>query len=222
MTQALDNIERIENRLEQMRDDPRTSHYEYKSGLQGFYFTLDEEIWGQMLCKMWMARCYTKSRDYPTNKERIEKIDSYKEDVEHMSTPWKEYLINCNNTSGYIYILGNPGMPGIFKIGETHKQKPKDRAIKLYSEGKTAVPARFSVEYERKTFDCLDLETHLFEELYGSRVSFDKEFFQMELGRLKTTVDKLMSEYELLQYKNFNEISLLRRRWGRKKRDYEQ
>jgi hypothetical protein len=201
---TLDKIKGIENRLKQMREDPRTNDYEYKGRLSRFYETFDETVWGQILCKMWLAKCYKQSRDYKTNKERIEAIDKYEKAVEKIFTRWETHITRGHYTSGYIYILGNPGMPGVFKIGQTHEQTPRVRANQLYSEGKTAVPARFSVEYERETFDCLDLEKYLFEELWDARVSFDKEFFKMELGRLKDTVDELISEYELSQYKYFN------------------
>lgn len=200
----------IENRRQQMINDPRVRNVEgnesltvYGKRLTRFYETLSDEVWGIMLSKRWLTNCYMKSRDYINAKERIERVDKYEKANRLMNKQWAEYLKRNNSISGYVYILGNPGMPGHFKIGGT-TDKPEERADNLYSQGKTAVPARFSVEYKRMTFDCWGAENYIHNELYLERINTEREFFKIQLGKAKTKVDELITEYELFRYKHFN------------------
>ena len=53
------------------------------------------------------------------------------------------------HTPGFVYILSNPAMPGLIKIGKT-RLDPADRAAQLQTTG---VPAGFKVEYACRTPD---------------------------------------------------------------------
>lgn len=75
---------------------------------------------------------------------------------------------------GSVYVMTNPVMPGVVKIGRTTGCCEK-RAEQLYN---TSVPARFSVVYICETNDCAYLEKMVHERLDQDRVSSDREYFK--------------------------------------------
>ena len=77
--------------------------------------------------------------------------------------------------SGFVYILSNPSMPGLLKIGSTEKL-PTERAAQLYSTG---VPEPFKVEFAVWCSDQKTVETDVHEELVGDRVNNSREFFRI-------------------------------------------
>ena len=74
--------------------------------------------------------------------------------------------------NGWIYILSNPSMPGLVKIGET-ADDPHVRAISLYSTG---VPDPFKVEYIAFVNDYVNLEREIHHSLYEYRKSKKESF----------------------------------------------
>lgn len=60
-------------------------------------------------------------------------------------------------SKGYVYVLSNPCMPGIVKIGKTTRSV-EDRANELYQTG---VPEPFKVEEFFHSPDCHELEASL-------------------------------------------------------------
>jgi hypothetical protein len=58
--------------------------------------------------------------------------------------------------AGWIYIMSNPAMPGIFKIGRSAKEPISGRAAEL-SEA-TGVPLPFNVEYQALVRNEIDAE----------------------------------------------------------------
>lgn len=75
---------------------------------------------------------------------------------------------------GFVYVMNNPTMPGIVKIGRTTGCCNK-RAEQLYN---TSVPVKFSVIYTCETNDCVYLEKMVHERLDQDRVSNDREYFR--------------------------------------------
>ncbi len=55
-----------------------------------------------------------------------------------------------NNQSGIVYVLTNPEMPGLVKIGKTSRKEVHQRLIELYSTG---VPVPFECEYAARVSD---------------------------------------------------------------------
>lgn len=88
-------------------------------------------------------------------------------------------------TKGFIYILSNPAMPGLLKIGLSQKV-PDQRAEELFTTG---VPQPFIVEYYCIVDDCSDLEEQVHGELRHYRVHPEREFFQIDLARARTVVE---------------------------------
>jgi hypothetical protein len=74
---------------------------------------------------------------------------------------------------GFVYVLSNPAMPGMIKVGLT-SHLPEDRARKLRSTG---VPLHFTVEHRTVTSRPEAVERAAHEILRDSRVSGEREFF---------------------------------------------
>lgn len=79
-------------------------------------------------------------------------------------------------SKGYVYVLSNPLMPGLVKIGKTTRDV-NSRAGELYQTG---VPAPFKVEHQVSTPDCHELERKIHKELGAHRVDPGREFFEMD------------------------------------------
>jgi hypothetical protein len=75
---------------------------------------------------------------------------------------------------GYIYVLANPAMPHIVKIGKS-RHAPHVRAAKL--SGNTAVPAAFRVIFQHRVYDCDAIERLIHRELAYRRYTRKREFY---------------------------------------------
>ncbi len=82
---------------------------------------------------------------------------------------------------GWVYVLSNPCMPGIFKIGMT-TTNPELRARELSSA--TGVPAPFKLEAAFYTHCPLDAEKEIHEFLDEWRVNESREFFELDLQEI--------------------------------------
>lgn len=78
---------------------------------------------------------------------------------------------------GEVYILSNPSMPGLIKIGKTCKSC-KERAISLYTTG---VPEPFRIEYYTTVPNASAFERELHVILHEFRPRRDREFFRIGL-----------------------------------------
>jgi hypothetical protein len=78
---------------------------------------------------------------------------------------------------GIIYILTNPIMPGIIKIGKTDQEDVKLRMAQLYSTG---VPLPFECAYAAKVKNIDDVERSLHTAFSPNRVNPKREFFEIE------------------------------------------
>jgi hypothetical protein len=86
---------------------------------------------------------------------------------------------------GYVYILINPSMPGLVKIGCTQRDS-RGRARKLYTTG---VPTPFEVAFEVFSVDHEALEDQMHTQLSAFRPNGDREFFRYPL---KDTINLLI------------------------------
>ena len=89
---------------------------------------------------------------------------------------------------GYIYVLFNPLMTGLVKVGKTTRD-PEERAAELSSS--TGVPAPFIVAYQREVNDCTRAEdfVHSYLTNLGCRVNNNREFFR---ASLTTAIDAVL------------------------------
>ncbi|WP_198174539.1 GIY-YIG nuclease family protein [Burkholderia pseudomallei] len=76
---------------------------------------------------------------------------------------------------GYVYILVNPSMPGLVKIGRTLRDA-RTRARELSS---TSVPTPFQVAFELFAEQHEALETRVHQALTDFRVDAAREFFSL-------------------------------------------
>ena len=79
---------------------------------------------------------------------------------------------------GYVYVLSNPSMPGLVKIGRS-KVGGNSRGKQMY-KGDTGVPTPFELEFECLFDDCIEAEAMLHDELGHLRVNPQREFFKMD------------------------------------------
>lgn len=92
------------------------------------------------------------------------------------------------NDNGYVYVLMNPSMPNLVKIGKTQRT-PEERAKELSAT--TGVPTPFTVVYDNYFENCSHAEQHVHTllENKGYRVSKNREFFEMPI---KDAIDAVM------------------------------
>lgn len=82
---------------------------------------------------------------------------------------------------GFVYVMGNRAMPGIFKVGMT-MHSPSKRALELSSS--TSVPMEFEVLAFGEIENPGELERQLHVAFAEYRVSSSREFFKIELEHL--------------------------------------
>ena len=78
---------------------------------------------------------------------------------------------------GYVYILSNPVMPGLVKIGFTTED---DINVRLSGLFQTGVPVPFDVEYACRIPDCKKVERALHRAFHPQRTHARREFFNIE------------------------------------------
>lgn len=86
---------------------------------------------------------------------------------------------------GFIYMLANQAMPGVFKVGMT-RRLPQDRADELSKS--TSSPAPFEVVHSVRVADPIRTERAVHELLSGARVSSNREFFRITLEQFLDAV----------------------------------
>ncbi|KAA6323525.1 hypothetical protein EZS27_027043 [termite gut metagenome] len=79
---------------------------------------------------------------------------------------------------GIVYVLTNPAMPGLVKIGMTTRENIDTRMRELYGSG---VPVPFECEYacKVKTSDCSKIEKALHTAFDPNRINKNREFFRI-------------------------------------------
>jgi hypothetical protein len=80
--------------------------------------------------------------------------------------------------NGHIYILSNPAMPGILKIGRSINGG-RNRALELYGTG---VPLPFKMEFEAWSPDCISDESYVHDLLSEQRINKSREFFKVSVS----------------------------------------
>lgn len=76
-----------------------------------------------------------------------------------------------------VYVLTNPAMPGLVKIGRTSSEEAGTRIAQLYSTG---VPFPFKLEFACKVENPDEVEQALHRAFAPNRVNLKREFFSIE------------------------------------------
>lgn len=79
---------------------------------------------------------------------------------------------------GIVYLLTNPSMPSLVKIGMTTRNEVHARMGELYSTG---VPLPFTCEYAGRVKDVKQVERALHQAFQPSRVNPAREFFEIDV-----------------------------------------
>ena len=96
----------------------------------------------------------------------------------------------------WVYVLTNPTMPGLCKIGFT-KNKPSERVKQINAA--TGVALDFVVEWAYPCFNAHDVEkqVHRYLEDNGFRVNKSKEFFNVSVNEAKAVVERIGEPYKM-------------------------
>lgn len=97
-------------------------------------------------------------------------------------------------SAGFLYVLTNPSMPGLVKVGKTVRD-PRIRVKELSSP--TGVPTPFELAYVEAFDDCHTAERRVHAALAagGIRVSSKREFFEAD----PQTVQELMTRQRRIE-----------------------
>ena len=89
--------------------------------------------------------------------------------------------MNETSNNEIVYVLTNPAMEGLVKIGKTSQKDIKDRMQQLYTTG---VPFPFECEYACYVDDCAKVESAFHLAFGNTRINPKREFFQIEPERV--------------------------------------
>jgi len=97
-----------------------------------------------------------------------------------------------------VYVLTNPAMPGLVKIGKTTQLEVEDRMKQLYGTG---VPVPFDCAFACQVKDASEVERSLHFSFGNSRINPNREFFKIEAERVIAIlkllkVDDITTEFE--------------------------
>lgn len=89
---------------------------------------------------------------------------------------------------GVVYLLTNPVMPGLVKIGMTAQEDVDKRMKELYTTG---VPVPFECAYACcvKKSDCAKIEKALHTAFAPQRVNANREFFRIQVEQAKAILE---------------------------------
>ncbi|KWW27218.1 MAG: hypothetical protein AUK63_2357 [bacterium P3] len=89
---------------------------------------------------------------------------------------------------GIVYLLTNPVMPGLVKIGMTAQEDIDKRMKELYTTG---VPVPFECQFacKVKKADCAKIEKALHTAFAPQRVNANREFFKIQVEQAKAILE---------------------------------
>jgi len=102
------------------------------------------------------------------------------------------YANKNGDYDSWVYILSNPTMPNMFKIGYT-KNTPDERARQISNATGVALP--YKVEWAFHCYDGFGLEQEVHHKLDSQRVNGNREFFEISLEEAKKVVEILGQRY---------------------------
>ncbi len=128
---------------------------------------------------------------YRRIKERLD--DDHSEKSGKFTTARKLSEEYVSSEAGYVYVLINPSLENMVKIGKTTKD-PQTRAEELSSA--TGVPTKFIVAYKEYFSDCAAAEKYVHTILAekGYRIAENREFFDVPLDEVVKVISQLPRE----------------------------
>lgn len=95
--------------------------------------------------------------------------------------------------SGIVYLLTNPAMPGLVKIGKTTRDDPQLRMGDLYTTG---VPLPFDCELAMEVDDETAVETAFHQAFEPDRINPRREFFKIDVSQAEALL-RLMGKRDV-------------------------
>lgn len=97
-------------------------------------------------------------------------------------------MANKETNYGIVYLLTNPVMPGLVKIGMTTRDDLDVRMRELYTTG---VPVPFECQYacKVKPSDCGKIEKALHKAFAPDRINANREFFKIQVDQAKAILE---------------------------------
>lgn len=98
------------------------------------------------------------------------------------------------SNEGTVYILTNPSLPSLVKIGYT----TRTAAVRAKELSNTSVPTAYEVRHEtKKVADCRAVERRVHEALKGCRVDARKEFFECSVEEAVAAIESVLEPQPL-------------------------
>lgn len=93
-----------------------------------------------------------------------------------------------NKEFGIVYLLTNPVMPGLVKIGMTTQEDVDKRMKELYTTG---VPVPFDCEFacRVKKTDCAKIEKAMHTAFAPNRINANREFFRIQVEQARAILE---------------------------------
>ena len=102
------------------------------------------------------------------------------------------YVNREGDFDSWVYVLSNPTLPAMLKIGYT-KNQPEERARQISNATGVALP--YKVEWAFHCFNGEQLEGEVHKYLESYRVNNHREFFQIPLDKARKAVETLGQRY---------------------------
>ena len=117
------------------------------------------------------------------------------ESVNYYSDKRSSYQIPTNVPNAqWVYILSNPSIPGMVKIGYTNNEP--DVRVKEINRA-TGIPTDFVVEFALPCVNGYEVEQLVHEELEDLRVNNRKEFFKVSVEDAIYLIQEIGEDYEI-------------------------
>ena len=116
---------------------------------------------------------------------------SYSEAQKHGPTTLEQNLNSDQSPSQIVYVLTNPAMLGLVKIGKTTQLEVEDRMKQLFSTG---VPVPFDCAFACQVKDAAEVERALHFAFGDHRINPNREFFKIEAERVIAVLKLLKVE----------------------------
>jgi hypothetical protein len=118
--------------------------------------------------------------DIPDIQSLIDHTSALQKRFDDLSEELQQAGAFAHLREGYLYLLMNPSMEGLIKIGRTSRS-PKTRANELSKA--TGVPTPFILVYDIQVEDMVEAEKYVHKALSPYRVSNGREFFKVDSSK---------------------------------------
>lgn len=95
---------------------------------------------------------------------------------------------------GFVYVLSNPAMPGIYKIGRTDRA-PRDRMDELSRS--TSIPFDFELVLYAQVDDSVAVESNVHKAFREKRCNSSREFFRASIEEIRSIINHDEHTYDL-------------------------